>query len=375
MPIYLCISSDIRLPSQKSLFQLQAERIHRLRYLASKHANKPLSSISLPWYIMTSIITHQPTLSYFKQHNYFSLSSSDIFFFQQRELPALSNDGRILLDSPYKIALSPNGNGGIFDALQYSGALADMIGRGIQHTQIYGVDNALIRIADPTFIGFSLLQHADVVNKVVLKTDPTEKVGVMCMRPAVSSVSRDHYLPYVIEYSELPLALSTARDPHTNTLLYNAGNIAQHYFSTAFLHSISSTSLQYHMARKAIPYIDIDSGQLIKPTQPNGIKLELFIFDIFESVPNILAFAVERESEFAAVKNAERTDTSKPIVADSAETARLSVCSLHRSWVSAAGGIAKGDGLIEVSPFISYGGEELTERVAGQVFETPCEIK
>ena len=40
--------------------------------------------------------------------------------------------------------------------------------------------------------------------------------------------------------------------------------------------------LPYHVAHKKVPHLDIDSGELIIPTQPNALKLEKFIFDVLQ---------------------------------------------------------------------------------------------
>ena len=351
---------DIGLPSQKSLFALQADRIHRIKQLAAQLTTTQLTAIHLPWYIMTSLVTHHPTLLYFQQHGYFGLPQEDVHFFQQSELPALSFDGRILLESASKLALSPNGNGGIFDALHTSGCLADMAKRGVTSIHTYGVDNVLIRVADPTLIGYARLHKAECVNKVVLKEEPSEKVGVMCVRAGV---------PHVVEYSELPKAMAELRDATTGRLVYSAANIVQQYFTLPFLQSVATQPLPLHMARKAVPFID-PAGVLQQPSQPNAIKLEMFNFDIFARSPSMHALAVERTEEFSGVKNKSGVD--------SPDTARQAVGALHRRWVVGAGGAVEegdgGGGVVEVSGFVSYAGEGLESVVKGKQYRPPVLI-
>ena len=66
---------NIGLPSGKSLFQLQAERIRRLA--------KVTGVKSIPWYIMTSGPTRKATEAFFEQHAYFGLDKQDVIFFNQ----------------------------------------------------------------------------------------------------------------------------------------------------------------------------------------------------------------------------------------------------------------------------------------------------
>src|SRR4029079_8464711 len=105
---------------------------------------------------------------------------------------------------------------------------------GIEYIHVYGVDNVLAKGADPTFIGFAVSTGADCANKVVLKTEPTEKVGVMCLRDG---------RPSVVEYSELPLSMSALRSEQNGQLVYSAGNIVQHFFTFDFLKQHATTPL------------------------------------------------------------------------------------------------------------------------------------
>jgi UDP-N-acetylglucosamine/UDP-N-acetylgalactosamine diphosphorylase len=67
---------DIGLPSHKSLFQLQAERIARLQSLAGG---------VITWFIMTSGPTRKPTHDFFKENGYFGLDEANVIFFEQGE--------------------------------------------------------------------------------------------------------------------------------------------------------------------------------------------------------------------------------------------------------------------------------------------------
>jgi len=372
---------DINLLSHKSLFQIQAERLVRLRELAAAHAKKPVEDVHIKWYIMTSMATHAATESFFRSHSFFGLPSSDVFFFEQSELPALDMEGKIIMEEKYKPAMAPNGNGGIFEAMHRQGAIKHMMDHGVRYLHVYGVDNVLAKVADPTFIGFAVDKQADCANKVVLKRDPHEKVGVMCLRDG---------RPSVVEYSELPAAMSEARDGN-GALLYGAANIVQHFFTIDFIKQQINTPLAYHVARKAIPHID-GKGERIVPKSPNGLKLEMFVFDAFERSQQLHCMAVPRDEEFSPVKNAAAplatsgdTKQKRVIVADSPDTARKDVEALHIKLLKRAGAnvqLPPSDAecdvttacLCEISPLVSYGGEGLQDIVNGKTITLPCHI-
>ena len=145
---------DIGLPSHKSLFQIQAERIIKLQRLARKHLQKePTDTICIPWYIMTSAPTRTATVNFFNSNTSFGLNPSDVMFFDQGTLPCVDNTGKMILEELHKVAVAPDGNGGLYRALITGNALADMGKRGIEHVHVYCVDNCLVKVADPLFLG------------------------------------------------------------------------------------------------------------------------------------------------------------------------------------------------------------------------------
>jgi len=289
---------DIGLPSKKSLFELQAERIRKVEQLAAKKHGK--SEVTVPWYVMTSGPTRAPTEKYFKEHNFFGLKPENVFIFEQGVLPCISNDGKILMDSKSKVAVAPDGNGGIYLAMIKSGAVSDMKKRGVEHIHTYGVDNCLVKVADPTFIGFSASKNVEIGTKVVRKRNAKESVGLIIQKNGK---------PDVIEYSEIDAASAEAKDPKNPEILkFRAANIVNHYYAYRFLENIPqwAPKLPHHVAKKKIPCINTETGESIKPEKPNGIKLEQFVFDCFPllSVDEFACMEVKREDEFSPLKNA-----------------------------------------------------------------------
>ncbi|KAF2277849.1 nucleotide-diphospho-sugar transferase [Westerdykella ornata] len=354
---------DIGLPSKKSLFQLQGERIAKVEELARKKSGK--ADVTVPWYVMTSGPTRGPTQKFFEENGYFGLKKENVVIFEQGVLPCISNDGKILLESKSKVAVAPDGNGGLYLALVKSGVVADMGKRGIQHIHAYCVDNCLVKVADPTFIGFSASKNVDIATKVVRKRNAKESVGLILQKNG---------RPDVVEYSEISAEDAEAKDPNDPELLkFRAANIVNHYYSYSFLESIPQwvKKLPHHVARKKIPYVNTENGETIKPEKPNGIKLEQFVFDCFPflTLDKFACMEVKREDEFSPLKNAPGTGEDDP------DTSKKDIMAQGAKWLQAAGAVIvseNGEG-VEVSPLLSYGGEGL-EFVKARTIKAPAYI-
>ena len=368
---------DIGLPSHKSLFQIQAERILTLQKLAAGHARSSSSSSSssshtsvvIPWYIMTSGPTRKDTEAFFAQNNYFGLEKQNIIFFEQGTLPCLSLEGKILLETPSKVATAPDGNGGLYRALrtpynkwQPETVISDLQKRGIKYLHAYGVDNCLVKVGDPVFLGVCLAQGVQAGVKVVKKIDPKESVGVVALRDGEFGV---------VEYSEIPEALSEARDSN-GELSFRAANIVNHFYTTKFLADdvpAFEPEMAFHIARKKIPTVDLTTGQPIKPSTPNGMKLELFVFDVFPFCGDKLAVhEVARQEEFSPLKNAKGTGV------DDQDTSRRDLLAQQSRWLIAAGAKVDQGAEVELSPLLTYSGEGL-EKFAGQTLSQSGNIE
>lgn len=222
--------------------------------------------------------------------------------------------------------------------------------RGIEHVHAYCVDNCLVKVADPVFIGFAASKNVDIATKVVRKRNASEPVGLILLKNGK---------PDVVEYSEIDKNLAEEKDPkHPDVLKFRAANIVNHYYSFRFLETIEDWAhkLPHHVARKKIPYVDTESGETVKPDKPNGIKLEQFVFDVFPflSLEQFACLEVDRIDEFSPLKNARGTGEDDP------DTSRKDILDQGTRWVKAAGAtvISESDTgeEVEVSPFISYVG-------------------
>ena len=256
------------------------------------------TGVSVPLYVMTSDKNHAETVAFFEEHNFFGYDSSFVKFFKQDMAPAVDFEGKVILEGKGKIALSPNGNGGWFSSLVRAGLLSDVKERGIEWLNVFAVDNVCQRIADPAFVGATILTGVDCGAKAVVKAEPHEKVGVLCL---------EDKKPSIVEYYELSEEMAQARNAD-GSLKYRYGVILNYLFSLKSLERIQNAKIPVHVVKKKVPYLAED-GSLVKPEQENGCKFETLVLDMIKLMDACLPYEVERSFEFAPIKNKTGVDS------------------------------------------------------------------
>ncbi len=252
----------------------------------------------VPLYVMTSDKNDAQTREFFAEHDYFGYNPEFVKFFVQEMVPAVDFEGNVLIEAEDSLAMSPNGNGGWFSSLLRAGLGEDLKAKGVEWLNVFAVDNVLQQIADPVFVGATI--HSGCVSgaKVVQKCDPYERVGALCLEDGK---------PSIVEYYELTPEMAEAKS-ETGSLLYGFGVILNYLFSVDTLMEIAKKQMPLHIVEKKVPYID-EAGNFIKPEAPNAYKFETLILDMVYMMDNCLSFEVDREKEFAPVKNATGVDS------------------------------------------------------------------
>ena len=254
--------------------------------------------VIVPLYIMTSDKNHAQTTSFWKEHGYFGYPEMEVKFFKQEMAPAVDYDGKIILERKDTPALSPNGNGGWFGSLKAAGLVEDLHARGVEWLNIYAVDNVLQRIADPVFVGATIDSGVNCGAKVICKTNPYEKVGVLCM---------DGTQPDIIEYYELTDEMANQKDENGD-LAYCYGAIMNYLFRLSKLEEIADKKIPVHIVEKKIECL-CEDGVTRKPEKENGKKFETLAVDVIKPMGSVLPFEVVREKEFAPIKNKTGVDS------------------------------------------------------------------
>lgn len=252
----------------------------------------------IPLYVMTSDKNHESTVKFLEEHDYFGYKSEYVTFFMQEMAPACDYNGKVYMEEKWKIAASPNGNGGWYSSMHRWGVSRKAMEDGVEWLNVFAVDNVLQKIADPCFIGAVIEDRATVGAKVVRKCAPDEKIGVICLEDGRSSI---------IEYYELTDELMNAKDENGDPAYY-FGVILNYLFQIEDLEKIREKNLPLHIVEKKIPHLD-EKGEKVKPESPNGYKFEQLILDMIHEMDKCLPFEVVRNREFAPIKNATGIDS------------------------------------------------------------------
>ncbi|MDR0703981.1 MAG: UDPGP type 1 family protein [Planctomycetaceae bacterium] len=345
--------------SEATLFQFHFEKVLAASQRYGYH---------IPYCIMTSSATHHETVDFLEQKNYFGLRKEDVFIFCQGTMPAVSLEtGKVLLDSKGGIALSPDGHGGMLAAIARKNengisVLDCLRQRGIEYLFYNQVDNPLVRICSPEFLGYHLLSGSESTSQVIRKRFPTDKVG--------NIVEVDGRL-YVIEYSDLPEEVARKTNSDGSLKIW-AGSIAVHLFNASLLDRTSkiATSLPFHIARKKVPFVDLATGERIKPDKENAIKFERFIFDLLPSADNAVVVEVDPPNHYAPLKNASGSPSDSP------ETVKRDLAAMYADWLRKADAVVVAETPVEISPLFADSPETVRQKIEkGTVFNTPTYLK
>ncbi|MEN6407791.1 MAG: UDPGP type 1 family protein [Thermoguttaceae bacterium] len=326
--------------SNKTLFQIHVEKI----IAASRRYGA-----TIPLYVMTSPATHDETVALFDAHDRFGLPADQFAVFCQGTMPAVDAEtGRVLLDAPDRMAVSPDGHGGMLAAFDRSGALADVRRRGIRHLFYLQVDNPLVDICGQEFVGYHLLAESEFSTQVIAKRDPLERVG---------NVVEVDGRRLVIEYSDLPDECARRRNADGSLAIW-AGSIAVHVMDVELLARLaqSADGLPFHIARKKATYTDA-TGRRVEPISPNAIKFERFIFDLMPDARNAVVVEVDPARAFAPLKNAPGVSQDTP------EAVRRQMAALARDWLRQVGAEVDDRTVVEISPLFALDAEQLAAKV------------
>ncbi len=319
----------------KSLFQLVAEQIV---FASRKYGT------TIPWYIMTSEENDAMTRSFLIDNNCFGLDRTNIFVFVQGEVPAVDGKGKILLASKGELGMNPDGHGGVIAALKNSGGLDEMESRGIKYISYVQIDNPLANVVDPAFLGVHLSDASskEVTSKCVKKTESSERVGVFCLVDGSTTI---------VEYSDLPEKKTIAVDEE-GRLIFDAGSIALHIMSVDFLQRIAD-DLPWHVAKKKMSCVNVQTGEIEHPTKPNACKYERFVFDILPLATNSLVVETTREEEFAPIKNKNAEGIDTPQTSQQLQRDRA------RRWLDKNGIEVGKNATVEISPLTAASASDL----------------
>lgn len=264
----------------KGAFPLNSDGLTLFEIFAKKILN---SGDNLSWAIMTSPINHNETVSFFEKNHYFGLNKNCVFFFQQKMLPFLDDDGDLILETPSKIALGPAGNGCALMDFFESGVAEKWKALGIEQVMFTQIDNLLAEPFSKELIGFHLLEKAEVASSCVEREDLNEHVGLFAKEGGAVVVK---------EYTEL--SESERLNPN-----FKLVNISVFCFQLQWMQKVYShrSQLPLHKSFKKTPVMGKE------PTKPNAWKFEYFIFDCLPFAQSVVILLFPRNRCFAPLKD------------------------------------------------------------------------
>ena len=208
---------------QKTLLQLLCEKTR-----AASHAyNTPLQIA-----LMASPLNYTTLKDYLHKNHYFGLSSSQVHLFVQEMAPFLNDEESWFLQAPGKIAAGPDGNGHALKKLVQSGIAKKWKDQGIEMINILPIDNPLADPFDAALFGYHALKSHDATLKAILRTDPSEKIGLIVRKNGRLAVQ---------EYSEVSF-------PNGTPLAY----IGLLCLRLSWIEQIAPLELPWHLARKQL---------------------------------------------------------------------------------------------------------------------------
>lgn len=246
-------------------------------------------NVVIPVYIMTSIDNYDKTKKYFEDNDYFGKKDS-IIIFNQDDVPLFDVKEKKILIDDNKILMASCGHGNVFKAMRENNIFKDLQNRGIKWLLITGIDNILMKPVDLFSLGLIIKRDSSSIGKSICKLTPEEKMGVFC---------KNNNMIDVMEYSEIDEMISKARDKKGN-LIYNDAHLLWNIYDVDKVRKIANKNAPYHKALKNIS-MNLDIG--------NVYKLESFIFDYFRYFNDMIILRVNRNEEFAPIKNKSGIDS------------------------------------------------------------------
>jgi UDP-N-acetylglucosamine/UDP-N-acetylgalactosamine diphosphorylase len=327
--------------SGKSLFQLHAEKIRALN-----HRYKT----SLTLHIVIHPDHLEATSEFFKAEKHFGLNPSDVHFVPQPLLPLIDRRGRFLRTEPGKLALSPNGHGGVLDGYLNPEGVERLREDGIEQLFFFQADNPMVRVGDPAFLEHHLNGDYEVSSKCIDRLEDEEDLGVFCSLGDATGV---------IRYTNLPEQERNSRGDDGSPE-FAIGDMASHIFKLDFIERIHAENLQlpFHTSEKTVSFIN-GQGELERSAEPNCFEFSCYLYDaLWSAGKNSIVYA-DREAEFSPIK---RMGGESSSLSAQQDLSQLYAGWLQRCGVEFTGKAGDVTPTVEISPLYALSEIELKSR-------------